>query len=335
VNEIESLLREQLEQRILIKDGAMGTMIQAEGLSEDEWRGERFAGHSHDLKGNNDLLVLTQPDLIVEIHERFLEAGADVLGTTTFTSTATGQADYGTEDLSLELNRRAAELARRAADTWTRRTPDRPRFVAGAIGPTNKTLSLSPDVNDPAFRGITWDALEGAYAEQVQGLLEGGVHLLVVETIFDTLNAKAALFAIERVFEQRGERVPVVISVAITDASGRTLSGQTVDAFYHSVNHVRPLAVGVNCSLGAEDMRPHVADLAEIADCFVSSYPNAGLPNAFGEYDETPERMASLLHEFAESGLVNLVGGCCGTTPAPLGPRDSDDPAGFELPDDR
>ncbi|MBW2394151.1 MAG: methionine synthase [Deltaproteobacteria bacterium] len=305
-----------MSERILIKDGAMGTMIQGRDLSEEDWRCERFRDHPNELKGNNDLLVLTQPELIIELHEEFLEAGADILGTTSFNATAISQSDYGTEALAGEINQRSAELARIAADRFTERTPDKPRFVAGAIGPTNRTLSLSPDVNDPAFRAITWQDLLLAYTEQVTGLLAGGVDLLVVETIFDTLNAKAALFAIEDVFEARGERVPLIISVAMTDASGRTLSGQTLDAFYHSIRHANPLAVGLNCSLGASEMRGNVVELAAIARGPVSCYPNAGLPNPFGEYDETPEVMSGLLEEFAESGLVNLLGGCCGTTPA-------------------
>ena len=310
-----SPIAQLLRERILVKDGAMGTMIQREDLSEEDFRGSRFASHDREVKGDNDLLVLTQPELIVDIHERFLEAGADILGTTTFNSTSVSQADYGTEALALEMNREAARLARVAADRYSARTPDKPRFVAGAIGPTNKTLSLSPEVNDPAFRSITWQELEASYAEQTQGLLEGGVDLLVVETIFDTLNAKAALVAIDRVFDSLGRRLPVMISVAITDASGRTLSGQTVDAFWYSVAHANPLSVGVNCSLGAAEMRPHVAELARIAPTFISSYPNAGLPNAFGEYDEEASVTGELVGEFATSGLVNIVGGCCGTTP--------------------
>ncbi|MED5262678.1 MAG: homocysteine S-methyltransferase family protein, partial [Myxococcota bacterium] len=308
-------IAELLRQRILVKDGAMGTMIQREGLAEEGFRGSRFADHDHELQGNNDLLVLTQPDLIVSIHEQFLEAGADILGTTTFNSTSVSQADYGTEALVSEMNCEAAKLARIAADRFSERDPGKPRFVAGAMGPTNKTLSLSPEVNDPAFRSITWQQLEDAYAEQARGLLEGGVDLLVVETIFDTLNAKAALVAIDREFASLGRRVPIMISVAITDASARTLSGQTVDAFWYSVAHANPLSVGVNCSLGAAEMRPHVAELARIAPTFVSSYPNAGLPNAFGEYDEEPGTTGELVGEFATSGLVNIAGGCCGTTP--------------------
>ncbi len=308
-------LRQILNERILIKDGAMGTMIQGRELTEEDWRGDRFKDHPDDLKGNNDLLVLTQPDLIVEIHEEFLEAGADLLGTTSFNGTSISQADYGTQDLAREISRESARLARVAADRYTQRNPDKPRFVAGSMGPTNRTLSLSPDVNNPAHRELTWQELVDAYEDQAHGLLEGGSHLLVVETIFDSLNAKAALFAVQNVMVARGEEVPIIVSVAITDASGRTLSGQTLDAFYHSMRHINPLAIGLNCSLGAREIRGHVAALDQISDFPVSCYPNAGLPNAFGEYDETPEVMSGLVGEFADSGLVNLLGGCCGTTP--------------------
>jgi len=308
---IEALLRK----RILVLDGAMGTMIQGFGLSEPDFRGDILAAHPRDLKGNNELLSLVRPDVIQEIHERFLAAGCDIVETNTFGANAIAQGDYGTESLVRELNVASARVARAAAERFEAQDPSKPRYVAGAIGPTPKTLSLSPDVDDPAHRTITFAELRDAYAEQVHGLLDGGVDLLLVETIFDTLNAKAALVAIDEVFEQRGVRVPIMISVAITDASGRTLSGQTVDAFYRSVAHARPLSVGVNCSLGATEMRPHVAELSEIASCYVTSYPNAGLPNAFGEYDEAPRRTGELVGEFARSGLVNMVGGCCGTTP--------------------
>ena len=308
---IESLL----DERILVLDGAMGTMIQARGLGEADYRGERFAGHPDDLKGNNELLTLSRPDVIESIHHAFLEAGADIIETNTFGANAVAQSDYGLESICRELNVEAAQLARRAADAWTARTPDRPRFVAGAIGPTPRTLSISPDVADPAARNITFDALLAVYREAALGLIEGGADLLLVETIFDTLNAKAALVAIDEVFEERGQRLPLMISVAITDASGRVLSGQTVDAFWHSVAHANPLSVGINCSLGATEMRQYVAELARIVPCRVSAYPNAGLPNPFGEYDETPETTGELVAEFATSGLVNIVGGCCGTTP--------------------
>jgi len=308
---LESILRE----RILILDGAMGTMVQRHGLTEGEFRGQRFASHTRDLKGDNDLLVLTRPDVISGIHHAYLEAGADIIETSTFNATAIAQADYGLEAIVYELNVTAAGLAREAARTWTARIPGKPRFVAGAVGPTNRPLSLSPDVNNPAFRAVTFAQVRDAYAEQVRGLLDGGCDVLLVETIFDTLNAKAALVAIEEVFERRGARVPVMISVTIADRSGRTLSGQTIDAFWVSVAHAQPFSVGINCALGARDMRPYLVDLANIADCHVSCYPNAGLPNAFGQYDETPAETAGLVREFAEAGLVDIVGGCCGTTP--------------------
>jgi len=312
-------LREQLAarlaQRILVLDGAMGTMIQAEGLAEADFRGERFRDHATDLRGDNEVLVLTRPDVIEKIHGAFLAAGADIIETNTFGSTAIAQGDYGLEALAYELNVEAAKLARRVADGWTSRTPAQPRFVAGAIGPTNKTLSISPDVNDPSFRDVSFDALRQAYADQVRGLIDGGVDILLIETIFDTLNAKAAIVAVFEVFEQRGVELPLSLSVTITDKSGRTLSGQTVEAFWTSVAHAKPLSVGINCALGAREMRPFLADLAAVAPCFVSSYPNAGLPNAFGAYDEQPAVTAATIREFAESGLVNLVGGCCGTTP--------------------
>jgi 5-methyltetrahydrofolate--homocysteine methyltransferase len=304
-----------LTQRILVLDGAMGTMIQRYGLGEADYRGTRFADHGRDLKGDNELLVLTRPDVIREIHDQYLEAGADLIETNTFSSNAISQADYGLEPLCRELNAVAARLAREAADAATARTPDRPRFVAGAIGPTNRTLSISPDVDDPTFRNVTFDQVREAYAEQVHGLIDGGVDVLLVETIFDTLNAKAALVAIEEVFAARGVRLPIIISVTITDRSGRTLSGQTIDAFHTSIAHARPLCVGINCALGAREMRPYLAELASITPSFVSCYPNAGLPNAFGGYDETPDTTGSLLREFAEANLINVVGGCCGTTP--------------------
>jgi 5-methyltetrahydrofolate--homocysteine methyltransferase len=308
---LERLLRE----RILVLDGAMGTMVQSYGLGEADFRGERFADSPGELKGDNELLSVTRPDVIEAIHDAYLEAGADIIETNTFGATAVAQADYGLEAHARELNRAAALCARRAAGRWSAKTPEKPRFVAGALGPTPKTLTIGPDVNDPAFRNITFDQLREAYADQARGLMDGGVDILLVETIFDTLNAKAALVAIDEVFEERGARLPIMISVAITDASGRTLSGQTVDAFYHSVMHARPLSVGVNCSLGAKEMRPHVAELSRIASTYVSCYPNAGLPNAFGAYDEEPATTGSLLRGFADSGIVNFVGGCCGTTP--------------------
>ncbi|MCW5892787.1 MAG: methionine synthase [bacterium] len=304
-----------LTRRILVLDGAMGTMIQRYRLGEADYRGTRFADHGRDLKGDNELLVLTRPDVIREIHDQYLDAGADLVETNTFSSNAISQADYALEPLCRELNVAAARLAREAADAATARTPERPRFVAGAIGPTNRTLSISPDVDDPTFRNVTFDQVREAYAEQVHGLLDGGVDLLLVETIFDTLNAKAALVAIEEVFAVRGVRLPIMISVTITDRSGRTLSGQTIDAFHTSIAHARPLLVGINCALGAQEMRPYLAELAAITPSFVSCYPNAGLPNAFGGYDETPDTTGALLREFAAANLINLVGGCCGTTP--------------------
>jgi 5-methyltetrahydrofolate--homocysteine methyltransferase len=310
-----ALLEPLLARRILVLDGAMGTMIQGYGLGEREYRGERFRDWPRDLKGNSDLLCLTQPQVIREIHGAYLEAGADIIETNSFTSNHPSQADYGLEELVFELNRAAATLAREAADDFERRDPETPRFVAGALGPTNRTASISADVNDPAARNISYDDLVETYAEAARGLLDGGADLLLIETIFDTLNAKAAIFAIEALFERRGERVPVMISGTITDASGRTLSGQTTEAFWHSVAHARPLSVGLNCALGARQLRQYIQDLSRVAPVHVSAYPNAGLPNEFGEYDESAELMSGVLREFAEQGLVNLVGGCCGTTP--------------------
>ncbi len=308
-------LKTLLSERILMLDGAMGTMIQENDLSEDDFRGARFADWPQDLKGNNDLLTLTRPDIIRSIHEQFARAGADIVSTNTFNANRISQADYGMEALAYELNYRAAQLVREAIDAVADAGDDTPRFVAGALGPTNRTASISPDVNDPGFRNVTFDSLVEAYGEALRGLLDGGADLIMVETIFDTLNAKAAIYAIMQHFEMAGRRWPVMISGTITDASGRTLSGQTAEAFWHSVRHVKPLAVGFNCALGVEDMRPHVKAVADLADTFVSVYPNAGLPNAFGGYDDTPEHMAEHLGEFAKSGLVNIVGGCCGTTP--------------------
>ncbi len=308
-------LEQELGRRILVLDGAMGTMVQRLKLTEAEFRGTRFADHPQDLRGNNDLLVLTRPDAIRGIHEAFLEAGADIIETDTFNATSISQADYGLEEHVYEINRAAAVLAREVADAWSLKTPDRRRLVAGAIGPTNKTLSISPDVGDPTFRDVTFDEVRASYAEQVRGLIDGGCHVLLVETIFDTLTGKAALKAVEDVQREKGTDLPLLVSLTITDKSGRTLSGQTVEACWLSIEHAKPLVVGVNCALGAEEMRPHLADLAAVATTWVSCYPNAGLPNAFGEYDELPARTAELLGEFAASGLVNMVGGCCGTTP--------------------
>jgi len=308
-------LASMLRERILVLDGAMGTMIQRHGLGEADYRGERFRDWPSDVTGNNDLLSLTQPDLIRGIHREFLEAGADLVETNTFNAQAISMADYGMGELAYELNVESARLARSECDAVTEQTPDRPRFVVGSLGPTNRTASISPDVNDPGKRNVTYDELVDAYLEQARGLVDGGADVLLVETVFDTLNAKAAIFACETLFEERGRRWPVIISGTITDASGRTLSGQVTEAFWNSVRHARPLAVGLNCALGAKDLRPYVAELARVADCFVSCHPNAGLPNEFGEYDETPEETASVLEEFAGSGLVNILGGCCGTTP--------------------
>jgi 5-methyltetrahydrofolate--homocysteine methyltransferase len=312
---VAETLRALLDRRVLVLDGAMGTMIQRHRLTEADFRGDRLASHAHDLKGNSDVLVLTRPDVISGIHHEYLAAGADIVETNTFTSTAIAQADYGLQALVYEMNLEGGRLAKAAAVEWTARTPGQPRFAAGSIGPMNRTLSISPDVNDPAFRAMTFDQAREAYEEQVRGLVDGGVDLLLLETVFDTLNAKAAIVAIEHVFAARGVRLPLMISVTITDKSGRTLSGQTLDAFYVSIRHAKPLSVGINCALGARDMRPYLEELARLAECYVSVYPNAGLPNAFGEYDERPPETAALLHEFVQSGLANVVGGCCGTTP--------------------
>jgi 5-methyltetrahydrofolate--homocysteine methyltransferase len=304
--------------RIVVLDGAMGSMIQTFNLGEADFRGDRFKDHAHDLKGNNDLLSLTRPDVVEKIHFDYFAAGADMVETNTFSSTSIGMADYKCEPWVRDINLAAVACARRAAQRAEAATPGRRCFVAGAIGPLNRTLSMSPDVNRPDFRAVSWDQVVNAYTEQLNALLDGGVDALLVETIFDTLNAKAALFAIEHVFDQRGEasRVPVMISVTITDASGRTLSGQTIGAFYNSITHARPFSVGINCALGGAAMRPYVEELSKIAQCYTTCYPNAGLPNAFGGYDETPADMAKVLGEFAANGWVNMVGGCCGSTPA-------------------
>jgi 5-methyltetrahydrofolate--homocysteine methyltransferase len=304
-----------LEQRILVIDGATGTMIQQLKLSEAEYRGERFRDWPQDLRGNNDVLVLTQPEIVRRLHEQYLEAGADIIETNTFNSNAVSMADYGMQSLVRELNRTAARIAKDAVRAWQAKDPARPRFVAGALGPTTKTASISPDVNDPGYRAIGFDDLAACYHEAIEGLVEGGADLLLVETVFDTLNAKAALCAIERFFDARGVRLPVIVSGTITDASGRTLSGQTVEAFYNSVRHARPVAVGLNCALGAKELRPYVEELAAVAEANVCCYPNAGLPNAFGEYDDTPDNMARQIGEWARAGLLNIAGGCCGSTP--------------------
>jgi 5-methyltetrahydrofolate--homocysteine methyltransferase len=308
-------IREAAANRILVLDGAMGTMIQDLHLTEEDFRGERFADWPRELKGNNDLLVITRPDALEAIHFRYLEAGADIIETNTFSSTAIAQADYGMESLAYELNFAGARVARRAAERMTKLTPERPRFVAGAMGPTNRSASISPDVNNPGFRSVSFDDLVKAYGEAARGLIDGGADLILIETIFDTLNAKAALYALEDAFAEKGLRLPVMISGTITDRSGRTLSGQTPTAFWNSIRHGHPLSAGLNCALGAKEMRAHIAEIAKVADTLVCAYPNAGLPNEFGEYDETPEVMAGQLGEFARAGLVNIVGGCCGTTP--------------------
>ncbi len=315
----EKHLRELLEQRILIIDGAMGTMIQRYKLEEADYRGERFKDWHTDVKGNNDLLCLTRPDIIKAIHKEYLEAGANILETNTFNSQVISLADYDMQSLAHEINVAAARIAKEAIAEFAaeHNTTVADRFVAGAIGPMNKTLSLSPDVNNPGYRAVTFDEVAEAYTEQISGLVDGGVDILLVETIFDTLNAKAAIYAINRYFaDTQKEKLPVMISGTITDASGRTLSGQTLEAFYVSVMHADPISIGLNCALGAKEMRPHIEELAQISACYVSSYPNAGLPNAMGEYDETPEETAAIVGEFAREGWVNLVGGCCGTTPA-------------------
>ena len=309
-----------LEKRIAILDGAMGTMIQRFKLTEADYRGERFKDFAKDVKGNNELLSLTRPDVIRDIHEGYLAAGADMIETNTFGATTIAQEDYKMADLAIEMNRASAALARAACDKFS--TPDKPRYAVGALGPTPKTASISPDVNDPGARNVDFETLRKAYYEQTQALVEGGVDVLLVETIFDTLNAKAALFAIEEYFEASGERLPLIISGTVTDASGRILSGQTVTAFWHSVRHARPLAIGLNCALGATLMRPYIQELAKVAsDTFISCYPNAGLPNPMSDtgFDETPDVTSRLLHEFAAEGLVNIVGGCCGTTPDHIG----------------
>jgi len=309
-------IREELKKRILVIDGAMGTMIQRHKPTEATYRGERFKDWHLDVKNNSDILNLTQPQIIEGIHKQYLDAGADIIETNTFAATVIAQADFELEPYAYEMNVEGARIARKAADEYTKKDPSKPRFVAGAIGPLNKTLSLSPDVNNPGFRAVTFDEVVAAYYEQVKGLVEGGVDTLLIETIFDTLNAKAAIFAIKKYFrDSKQSELPVMISGTITDASGRTLSGQTLEAFYTSIMHARPLSVGLNCALGAKEMRPHIEELSQIASCYVSAYPNAGLPNAMGEYDEQPAQTAHFLEDWANEGFVNIVGGCCGTTP--------------------
>ncbi len=312
----EQKLREILDKRIMILDGAMGSMIQTYKLQEEDYRGERFKNWHKDVKGNNDMLVITQPQIIKEIHRKYLDAGADIIETNTFSAQAVALADYDMQDYACEISYEAAKIAKETVAEYIKDNPGSEKFVAGAIGPMNKTLSLSPDVNNPGYRAVTFDEVADAYYEHIKGLVDGGADILLIETIFDTLNAKAAIYAVEKYFRDTNKRLPVMISGTITDASGRTLSGQTLEAFYISVSHANPLSIGLNCALGAAQMRPYVDELSEIASCYVSCYPNAGLPNAMGEYDESPAMTASIVAEFAKNGWVNVVGGCCGTTPA-------------------
>ncbi|GGW58645.1 5-methyltetrahydrofolate--homocysteine methyltransferase [Winogradskyella epiphytica] len=313
---IKSNIEAELSKRILVLDGAMGTMLQQYKFSEEDFRGERFKDYPSSLKGNNDLLSLTQPKAIAEVHAKYFEAGADIVETNTFSGTSIAMSDYDMEDLVYELNFESAKIAKQVAEKFTNDNPDKPRFVAGSIGPTNKTASLSPDVNRPEYRAITFDELRMAYKEQVEALIDGGVDLLLVETIFDTLNAKAALFAIEEVKEERQITIPIMISGTITDASGRTLSGQTVEAFLTSISHIPMLSVGFNCALGAEQLKPYLQRLSNATHHYTSAHPNAGLPNAFGEYDQSPEQMQQFIEDYLKNGLINIIGGCCGTSPA-------------------
>ncbi len=308
-------IEEVLQNRILVLDGAMGTMIQRHSLEEEDFRGKRFKNHTHPVKGNNDLLSITRPDIIKEIHALYYAAGADIAETNTFSGTTIAQADYQLEDAVYDINYQSAKIAREVADEFTAKEPDKPRFVAGSMGPTNRTASLSPDVNDPGFRAVTFNELVIAYKQQAEALLDGGADILLVETVFDTLNAKAAIFAIEEVFEEKGKKWPVMVSGTITDASGRTLSGQTTEAFLVSLSHIPLLSIGLNCALGAEQLRPYLQTLSNKAPFNVSAHPNAGLPNEFGEYDQSPEEMAELIDGFMQDNFLNIVGGCCGTTP--------------------
>lgn len=310
-----SAIKQILQERILVLDGAMGTMLQQYNFTEEDYRGKRFKDFQFPLKGNNDLLSITQPEAIAEVHRKYFEAGADIVETNTFSATSIGMADYHMEDIVYELNYESAKIAKQVAEEFTRQNPEQPRFVAGSIGPTNRTASLSPDVNRPEYRAITFEELRVAYKEQVEALIDGGVDILLVETIFDTLNAKAALFAIEEVKEERNIDIPIMVSGTITDASGRTLSGQTVEAFLTSMSHIPLLSIGFNCALGAEQLKPYLQRLSRRTDFFTSAHPNAGLPNAFGEYDETPEQMQAFIEDYLQDGLINIIGGCCGTSP--------------------
>ena len=310
-----SQLYKALNERILVLDGAMGTMLQRYNFTEEDYRGERFKDWEHSLKGNNDLISLTQPHAIEEVHRKYLEADADIIETNTFSGTTIAMADYHMEELVYELNYESAKIARKICDEFTEKNPAKPRFIAGSMGPTNRTASLSPDVNDPGFRAITFDELRIAYKQQAEAILDGGSDLILVETIFDTLNAKAALFAIDEIQEERNIQIPIMVSGTITDASGRTLSGQTAEAFLISISHLNLLSVGLNCALGAEQLTPYLETLSKNSEFYISAYTNAGLPNAFGQYDETPEFMAEQIKEYAEKGLINIIGGCCGTTP--------------------
>lgn len=313
--EFMSDIKKEIQKRILVLDGAMGTMLQEYNFTEKDFRGERFKDYPSSLKGNNDLLSITQPQAIADIHKKYFEAGADIVETNTFSGTTIAMSDYNMEDLVYELNYESAKIAKQVAEEFTKANPDKPRFVAGSIGPTNKTASLSPDVNKPEYRAITFDELRIAYKQQVEALIDGGVDVLLVETIFDTLNAKAALFAIEEVKEERQIDIPIMVSGTITDASGRTLSGQTVEAFLTSISHIPLLSVGFNCALGAEQLKPYLQRLSNATDFYTSAHPNAGLPNAFGEYDQTPKEMQQFVEEYLRDGLINIIGGCCGTNP--------------------
>ncbi len=316
MNNSKATIEKILSERIMVIDGAMGTMIQTYKLTEEDYRGERFKDFPHSIKGNNDLLVLTRPDVVAAIHKEFLEAGADIIETNTFNAQAISMADYHMEDLVYEINFEAAKIAKQVAAEVTATNPDKPRFVAGAIGPTTKTASLSPDVNNPGYRAVTFNDLVQAYSKQINALLDGGVDLLLVETIFDTLNAKAALFAVNTIKDERNLDIPVMVSGTITDASGRTLSGQTPEAFWNSLSHANIISIGLNCALGAKDMIPHISEISRVAWVYTTAYPNAGLPNEFGQYDESPEAMANVVEKFMAEGWVNMIGGCCGTTPA-------------------